>query len=61
VPLYEVKINLNSITYEIEADDEDTAIEEASELALDETQYDLLKWADYDVEEIKDTEVLGEE
>jgi len=52
MPNYEVRISLNSITYEIEADDEDKAIEIAEENVYDETMYDLLKWADYEVKEI---------
>jgi len=54
MPKYEVRINLNSITYELEADDEGEATNHAHQMALDETQYDLLKWADYEVSEIKD-------
>jgi hypothetical protein len=45
---YEVRINLNSISYEIEATNEEEAIAQAYELALQESQYDLLKWADYE-------------
>ena len=51
---YEVKIFLNSVSYEIEAENEDKAIEQAEEYALEESQYDLLKWANYEVEEIKE-------
>jgi hypothetical protein len=47
---YAVTINLNSLSYEFEAENEDEAIAIAEGFALDETQYDLLKWAGYDVE-----------
>lgn len=50
---YQVIVDLNSITYEIEAEDEEQAIEQAEELAMEESQYDLLKWADYSVDEAK--------
>jgi len=52
MPKYEVRIDLNSITYEIEADNEEKAIEFAGEIVYDETMYDLLKWANYEVKEI---------
>jgi disulfide oxidoreductase YuzD len=52
MPKYEVRIDLNSITYEIEADNEDEAVEFAEEIVYDNTMYDLLKWADYTVEEM---------
>ena len=52
MPKYEVRIDLNSITYELEADNQDEAITLSHKLALNETQYDLLKWAEYDVKEI---------
>jgi disulfide oxidoreductase YuzD len=52
MPKYEVRIDLNSITYEIEADNEDKAVKFAKEIANDETMYDLLKWALYTVEEM---------
>lgn len=50
--MYKVTVNLNSISYEVEAEDEDKAINLAEQMALDEPQYDLLKWANYDIEEI---------
>lgn len=53
MPNYQVRINLNSISLEVEADDEDHAIELAEEIALEENMYDILKWAEYDVEEVK--------
>lgn len=46
---YEVKIYLNAVDYEIEATDEEEAIKKAYDKALEEPQYDLLKWADYEV------------
>lgn len=52
MPKYEVRVNLNSISYEIEADSEEKAIEYAQECFSDESTYDILKWADYGVEEI---------
>lgn len=54
MPKYNVRINLNSISYEIEADNEDKAIEFAKDCVYDETTYDLLKWADYETEVITD-------
>jgi hypothetical protein len=47
---YNVRIDLNSINFDIEADSEDEAIQKASELAMEKTIYDILKWADYEVE-----------
>ena len=47
---YEVKIFLNAISYSVEAENEDSAVEIAKNLAMEESQYDLLKWADYEVE-----------
>jgi hypothetical protein len=54
MPKYNVRINLNSISYEIEADNEDKAVEFANNCASGETAYDLLKWADYETEVITD-------
>lgn len=53
MPNYDVRISLNDITINVEADDEDHAIELAEEIAMEENMYDILKWADYDVEESK--------
>jgi hypothetical protein len=50
---YQVTINLNSITYELEAGNEDEAIALASRIAMGENTYDLLKSAYYDVEEVE--------
>lgn len=46
---YSVTIKLDSITYEIEAENEEKAIESAQELFADETIYDIIKWAGYEV------------
>jgi hypothetical protein len=51
MPKYTVTINLNSISYDIESDNEDNAIAQAEAFALEESQYDLIKWAYYDVRE----------
>ena len=51
---YKVTISLNSISYDIEAENEDKAVTIANELAMTESHYDLLKWADYETEEIND-------
>jgi hypothetical protein len=48
---YRVTINLNPISYEIEADNEEKAIEYAQECYYDETLYDLVKWATFSTEE----------
>lgn len=45
--LYRVTIDLNSISYELEAESEDKAIEFAQECFFDETLYDIIKWADF--------------
>lgn len=52
MPKYKVTINLNSLSYEFDEENEDSAIKLAEQMASDEPQYDLLKWATYDVEEI---------
>lgn len=49
---YRVTINLNSITYEFNEENEDEAIKKAHDMGLEELTYDLFKWATYDVEEI---------
>jgi len=56
-PNYTVRVSLNSVTYEITADDEDQAVEKAHEFLLEESTYDLAKWADYEVEESETDEV----
>jgi hypothetical protein len=48
---YRVTIDLNSISYEIEAENEEKAIEYAEECFYEETLYDILKWANYITEE----------
>jgi hypothetical protein len=45
--LYRVTIDLNSISYEVEAESESKAIEFAQECFFDETLYDIIKWADF--------------
>ena len=40
-------------SYEVEATNEGEAIEMAKEYAMQETQYDLLKWASYEAEVIE--------
>lgn len=50
-PTYTVRVSLNSVTYEVTADDEEQAIEKAHEFILEESTYDLAKWADYEVSE----------
>ena len=54
VKKFEVHIFLNSLSYEVEANDEDEAIELAHELAVKETSHDLLSHADYECEEPED-------
>lgn len=51
---YKVTISLNSISYDIEAENDEKAVTIANELAMSESHYDLLKWADYETEEITD-------
>lgn len=48
---YRVTVNLNSISYEFEAENETKAIEFTEECFYDETLYDILKWANYEIEE----------
>lgn len=50
---YKVTIYLNALDYEIESTDEETAITIARDNVLQESHYDILKWADYEVEEIQ--------
>lgn len=47
---YDVRIFLNNLSYSVTADNEKDAIEKAYEFATQESHYDLLKWADYEVE-----------
>lgn len=53
MPKYEVIVSPNSMRFIVVADTEDGAIELAKDLAHQENQYDILKWADYEVEESK--------
>jgi len=48
---YRVTIELNPISYEIEAESKGKAIEYAQECYYEETLYDLAKWAEYTTEE----------
>jgi hypothetical protein len=50
MPKYNVRIDFNSINFDIEADNEEESIQKANELAMEENMYDILKWADYEVE-----------
>ena len=50
---YEVVILLNALRYTVEAGSEEEAIDKARELANRESHYDILKWADYEIEEGK--------
>ena len=44
--LYRITIDLKSISYEVEAESEEKAIEFAQECFFDETLYDVIKYAD---------------
>lgn len=50
---YEVRIYLNSLSYEVEAESEEKAIEYAEEIFYEETMYDLIKRADYEINELE--------
>ena len=52
-PTYEVRIFLNSLSYQVTAENEQEAINKAEEFAMQEGHYDLLKRADYEVEEVE--------
>lgn len=52
MPKYKVTIYLNAIDYELEAENKDKAITMARDYAMQESHYDILKWADYETEEI---------
>jgi hypothetical protein len=51
---YEVLLDLNSVRFTVNAEDEDEAIETARKMALDGgiNLYDALKWAEANVEEV---------
>ena len=49
MPNYEVTIDLSSLTYEIEADTEEEAMDFAKQCVYDETMYSIMKWAGADV------------
>jgi hypothetical protein len=50
---YEVTVQLSSLVYIFEAENEDEALDRAEGYVSNESYYDLLKWADYDVKEVK--------
>ena len=53
MPKYQVTVSPENVFYyEIEADNEDIAVEKAKEYAMQENQYDLLKYAMYEIEQI---------
>lgn len=54
--LYKVTIDLNSISYEIEAENEDKAIELAQDCFYEEKSFDIIKWANYLVSELEEGE-----
>lgn len=45
--LYRITIDLKPISYEVEAENEEKAIEFAQECFSDETIYDIIKYADF--------------
>lgn len=49
---YEVRIDLNSLIFSVIAESEQEAIDRASDIAYDQSLYDLFKRADYEVKEI---------
>lgn len=49
---YEVRIDLNSLIFSVIAESEAEAIDRASDIAYDQSLYDLFKRADYEVKEI---------
>lgn len=51
--LYRVTIDLNPISYELEAESEDKAIEYAQECFFDETIYDIIGSADFEVQQME--------
>ena len=51
--LYRITIDLNSISYELEAENEDKAIEYAKECFTDETPHDIIKWANFHTHQYK--------
>jgi hypothetical protein len=49
---YRVQIDFMPIGYEVEAENEDKAIEYAEECFFQETNYDILKHAKYTIDEV---------
>ena len=54
---YKVTINLNSISYELEAENDSKAVEYAQECFYDEKLYDIIKRASYQIDELKEVEL----
>jgi hypothetical protein len=50
---FEVRIDLNSVSYVVQADTKEEAIGKANAIALQETQHDLLKWAIYNATKLE--------
>ena len=50
---YRVEITLQPIAYEVEAESEEKAVEMARDIFFEESHYDILKYADYDTEEME--------
>jgi len=48
---YNVRIDLNSVQYDVNATTKELAIERAIEKFNEETMYDVLKWATFEIEE----------
>ena len=53
MPKYRVSVFPMAQIYLIDAEDEELAIQQAEEYVMEETNYDIFKWADYETEEIK--------
>ena len=50
---YEVKVMLQSQTFTVVAEDEEGAVAIAYETAISNTPAELVKWADYEIEEVE--------
>lgn len=50
---YEVKVMLQSQTFTVSAEDEEEAVAIAYDAAISNSPADLLKWADYEIEEVE--------
>ena len=51
--LYRITINFNPISYELEAESEDKAIEYAQECFFDEKLHDIIGSADFEVQQME--------